>query len=358
LNENTALLSSSRSLDVESEYLSEAEYLEAEAEKQQQRDELRKDRRRQLYLVSGLSILVVALLFVVSTQYGDWSDRITHGQFFQQIASAVTSVTGGGVNSKIVSQQSATTVSNSAQPMSGSISEDTFMFTMAREGYSELPYFSSSSANAMFNYKFLADYDGIVEPSSANTLALLDDDSSSDTSVYFLYTVCPTGVTGGSECYTGSYSLSGSGPGTVTITPSCSPYDALDISVTAYSIDSGEELFTSEGKLLCLYVRREIRDLSDDDLTKTMDAMYEMWVTTDEDGQEKYGDNYKSAKYLLEYHFFNAAWQDAGEFYVPSFLLCTPLFFVLPTAFLICISTRLTFFLYRHPLLPSDRSHS
>jgi hypothetical protein len=25
---------------------------------------------------------------------------------------------------------------------------------------------------------------------------------------------------------------------------------------------------------------------------------------------------------------------------------------------LICISTRLTFFLNRHPLLPSDRSHS
>jgi hypothetical protein len=44
-----------------------------------------------------------------------------------------------------------------------------------------------------------------------------------------------------------------------------------------------------------------------------MDAMYAMWVTTDEDGQEQYGDNYQSAKYLLEYHFFNAAWQDAGE---------------------------------------------
>jgi hypothetical protein len=199
---------------------------------------------------------------------------------------------------------------------------------MSREGYTELPYFSADKSE-LFKYAILADYDGILEPNAANNLALLDDDSSTDTGVYFLYTVCPSGSSGGSDCYTGSYSLSGDGPGTVSVTPACAPYDEFDLTVTAYDSSSGSELFSTEGSLLCLYVRREIRALTEDDLTKTMDAMYTMWATTDEDGQELYGANYQSAKFLLEYHFFNAAWQDAGECLLGLLVWILPLFYCL-----------------------------
>jgi len=333
-NEATALLPASRersasavSMDVESEYLSEAEYLEAEAEKSARRDEHVKERRRQCFLMSGLSLLIVTLLLVISTQYGDFADRITNGQFFQQIVSAVSSVTKGGSTTTSTSAVSSgmdggdnsggggkvVSTTTKSTPMGGSASAATFDFTMARDGYSELPYFSTDKSD-VFKYAILDGYDGVLEPNAANTLVLLDDDSSSDSGTYFLYTVCPPNASSQSECFMGSYSLSGDGPGTMTITPSCAAYDSMSITVDAYDIDSGSSLFSASGTLLCMYVRREIRALSDDDLSRTMDAMYEMWVTTDEDGQEKYGDNYQSAKYLLEYHFFNAAWQDAGKF--------------------------------------------
>jgi len=352
--ETTALLSSggssgsgssklreTRPSDVESEYLSEAEYLEQEAAREEER-ELMTERRRRTFLAAIMTTLVVALFFVVSTQYGDLASELTHGQFFAALtggstsggsstspttttttttttkatttsSSATTKTTKGGDTSTSTSNQPSGTKTVVTTTASGTALESTFEFTMARDGYSELPYFSAGDKSQVFAYKFLEGYDGIVEPSAANTLVLLDDDSSTDDGVYFLYTLCPSGASSSSACYMGSYSLSGGGPGTITVTPECNAYDELSLSVSAYDVDSGELQFSAEGKMMCMYVRREIRALTDADLSATMEAMYTMWVTTDEAGKETYGDNYQSAKYLLEYHFFNAAWQDADH---------------------------------------------
>jgi len=62
-----------------------------------------------------------------------------------------------------------------------------------------------------------------------------------------------------------------------------------------------------------MYVRREIRALTSADLEATMDAMFTLWGTSDADGQDLYGEEYLSSKYLTEMHYFNAAWKDGDH---------------------------------------------
>lgn len=293
--------------DVENEYLSEAEYLEQEALEREHSDEINNERKRRNNIVIGIIVLCTTLMLVVSTQYGDFLSEVTNGQFFQQTSSIASAV---GISSTPHSNS----VSSASSSSSGYTTANTLLFTMARDGYNTLPYFSTSPSE-IFKYAILDDYDGIIEPHAANSLALLDENSATDTGVYFLYSICPEDSPSSSSCYQGAYSLSGDGPGTVSVTPACSPYDVLTITITAYETTTGTLRYTSQGTLLCLYVRRELRSLSSNDLAKTMDAMFVMWSTTDDDGKEMYGDNYQSARYLLEYHFFSASWQDAGKRY-------------------------------------------
>eukprot|EP00595_Chromulina_sp_UTEXLB2642_P002269 CAMPEP_0196763506 /NCGR_PEP_ID=MMETSP1095-20130614/4234_1 /TAXON_ID=96789 ORGANISM="Chromulina nebulosa, Strain UTEXLB2642" /NCGR_SAMPLE_ID=MMETSP1095 /ASSEMBLY_ACC=CAM_ASM_000446 /LENGTH=479 /DNA_ID=CAMNT_0042116881 /DNA_START=795 /DNA_END=2234 /DNA_ORIENTATION=+ len=44
-----------------------------------------------------------------------------------------------------------------------------------------------------------------------------------------------------------------------------------------------------------------------------MDAMYELWVHSDEEGKAKYGENFLSSSYMTNFHHFNAAWQDSDH---------------------------------------------
>ena len=44
-----------------------------------------------------------------------------------------------------------------------------------------------------------------------------------------------------------------------------------------------------------------------------LDAAYTLWDVSEEDGREKYGENYHSISYLFQFHHFNAAWQDADH---------------------------------------------
>ncbi len=57
----------------------------------------------------------------------------------------------------------------------------------------------------------------------------------------------------------------------------CDPYDKYDIIVYEHkNSDSGSVIGSDVGKLLCMYVRREIRSLSKGDLSSAMTAMYEV----------------------------------------------------------------------------------
>lgn len=67
----------------------------------------------------------------------------------------------------------------------------------------------------------------------------------------------------------------------VTISFSCSPYDKYNITVVEY--DSNNDVLTAtSGLALCMYVRREIRDLTDADLDTFLDAAYTLWDVSEE----------------------------------------------------------------------------
>jgi hypothetical protein len=141
----------------------------------------------------------------------------------------------------------------------------------------------------------------VIEPYSTMNLVVTGDDSSS----YYMYSVC----TADSVCYNGVlYSSTDQGTST-GVAVECGAYDELTYTIN--QIDSTTQLTTSTttGSAMCMYVRREIRSLTTDDLDRLMNALHTMWAVTEEDGQELYGDNYHDAAYLLEFHHFNAAWQ-------------------------------------------------
>eukprot|EP00595_Chromulina_sp_UTEXLB2642_P002475 CAMPEP_0196764134 /NCGR_PEP_ID=MMETSP1095-20130614/5414_1 /TAXON_ID=96789 ORGANISM="Chromulina nebulosa, Strain UTEXLB2642" /NCGR_SAMPLE_ID=MMETSP1095 /ASSEMBLY_ACC=CAM_ASM_000446 /LENGTH=537 /DNA_ID=CAMNT_0042118849 /DNA_START=559 /DNA_END=2172 /DNA_ORIENTATION=- len=59
--------------------------------------------------------------------------------------------------------------------------------------------------------------------------------------------------------------------------------------------------------------------------------MATMWFTNESEGKEKYGDDYHHADYLLKFHYFNSAWQDAdhiheGNGFLPQHVKLTNIF--------------------------------
>jgi hypothetical protein len=68
-----------------------------------------------------------------------------------------------------------------------------------------------------------------------------------------------------------------------------------------------------EGIAVCLYVRREIRTLSKEDLDNTLDAMYSLWNTPQETGQTKYGKNFNNIEVLHKLIYFSSSWRDGDH---------------------------------------------
>ncbi|KAH8073582.1 hypothetical protein JL721_2885 [Aureococcus anophagefferens] len=68
------------------------------------------------------------------------------------------------------------------------------------------------------------------------------------------------------------------------------------------------------------YVRREIRDLTDADRTRYLDALAIVYRTPQADGEKLYGSNFKSAAWLVREHLYGAAdrscdhWHDDAGF--------------------------------------------
>jgi len=92
----------------------------------------------------------------------------------------------------------------------------------------------------------------------------------------------------------------------------CVSYDYYILYVDEYN--NNDELQSStEGNVLCMYVRREIQSLSADDLESTMESMYALWSTSEEEGQAKYGSNFHNSTYFASAHDFNAAWVDSDH---------------------------------------------
>jgi len=174
-----------------------------------------------------------------------------------------------------------------------------------------LPYFLDQTT--FLSYSFLKDYDAVIEPGAKMQLYPASDWDYD----YYIYSVCPAGDdSSDSDCIkTNSYSATAP-----YFTFDCTPFDDYSIEIHAYS---GSSFTTYTGTAKCMYVRREIRSLVSDDLSKTMDAMATIWTTSEEDGQALYGENFHCSAYFVSAHYYGSAGIDAdythgGQGFVPQ----------------------------------------
>jgi len=192
-----------------------------------------------------------------------------------------------------------TTTTTTTEPVS------LLSYTTKRDGYDHLAYFGESPSSYL-KYKFLDGYVGVVEPNAQMKLTMFDVPQEGE--YYYDFTVCSDTT---NTCVTGDYFASDSDAFSFDCTPLS---ETFTITVSEYLYSS--RLATGKvdkSSLMCMYVRREIRSLTDADLQQTMDAMWAMWSIDEATGVEKYGDNFHNYEYLLGFHYFNAAWQESDH---------------------------------------------
>lgn len=180
-------------------------------------------------------------------------------------------------------------------------------FTFYRNGYSPILDFAKTSSSNL-NYVFLSSYDAVIEP-YASMYLMIKSGGSDDSSVYYSYTA--TSDSDSSQVYSATYYPSDANS-TTALTIDCEPYSTYSILVSEYSSD-GDLIDSTTGSAMCMYVRREIRSLTDSDLFDFMDAMAVLWFTDKETGQSLYGDDYISGSNLLEVHYFQSSWPDSDH---------------------------------------------
>jgi len=203
--------------------------------------------------------------------------------------------------------------------------EDKTIYTLYRDGYEPLEYFTDSS---VASYEFLKDYDAVIEPRVDNYLYVSSFNEKTDTS--YKYTICEKDNL--KKCSHGTLSNDDKSSEfkTSPVHASCQPYDEYIFTISAYDKSGNlDKIYTKSA--ICIYVRRELRALTSNDLDATMDAMHTLWDVDEKDGQKKYGNNYHSSTYFVEAHHFNAAWQDGdhiheGLGFLPQHIKITNMF--------------------------------
>jgi hypothetical protein len=176
-------------------------------------------------------------------------------------------------------------------------------FTTYRDGYPTLAYFDENPSSFL-KYKILEGHSGVVEPNADMYFHLSDESTGEERRLKeeaYTFEMCPNDDSGCLEVkYGDSFNLA------------CTPRTTV-YSVTVNEKVDDEWTAVGTGYLKCMYVRRELRSLTQKDLQATVSAMYKMWELEEEEGQAKYGENFHNYARLLEYHYFNAAWQDADH---------------------------------------------
>ena len=154
------------------------------------------------------------------------------------------------------------------------MTEITIPYTLTRKGYPQLPYFQAG-ASTVTTYAFLTNYQSIIEPYVDMLLTVYQ---STQDAVKYSYNVCDTT---GTNCYAGSYTVNSEEQTTINVP--CKASNQYTLTVQAFD-SSNNVISSTTSSAICMYVRREIRELTDDDLSATMDAMHTLWTTTDVEG--------------------------------------------------------------------------
>ena len=187
-------------------------------------------------------------------------------------------------------------------------------FSSVHSTYGALPYFSQNKTDvdSIRTYAFLASYDGVVEPMATHRLAFNGEEAlhlENDLSYYRFKVVDSDGIAVAAGV--GYFDSSDSSD---IFSINCEPWDTLEVSTIVYD-SSGAAVDYTESSLVCLYVRRELRELSQADLDAALDAMLEIWSLGEEEGQATYGSNFHNSTWFTSMHFFNAGQQDGDHFH-------------------------------------------
>jgi hypothetical protein len=156
-------------------------------------------------------------------------------------------------------------------------------FTLARVGYDPIDYFVDK--DTIMEYKFLSEHTSAIEPHSETKLVILsgDDDGFDDSDNYYRYRICKSDTV--ENCYEGYLYGSNSGKENVNPEIACDPFETFDVTLKKYSAEN-VGLLETKGTAICIYIRRELRSLTDADRNKTLDAMYEIWTLAEEEGED------------------------------------------------------------------------
>eukprot|EP01035_Chromulina_nebulosa_P037100 gene37100-50049_t len=142
-------------------------------------------------------------------------------------------------------------------------------FTLKRLGYEPLPYFTD--ADLTLKYKFLEELDFVVEPGADMRLHSLSGDNSTlleSNQGYFKFSICSSDDT---QCQEGVFAQNEASESSGVVSFSCEP-QRTTFSLEVVLIEDSRRTRVFQGKVsdgilgLCLYVRREIRALSESDL--------------------------------------------------------------------------------------------
>jgi len=185
-----------------------------------------------------------------------------------------------------------------------SVSNDEIDFSVNRVGYSDLEYFKGTQ----YSYLVLEGYSGVIEPHNDMQIQISNPVSTS----YYSYSICPKSAE--FQCVSGKIYVVLSSAISDAFVFSTSPYETFTIEINEYAVGSSlQPLRSSKKSAICLYVRREVRDLTIKDRDLLLDTMYTLWSVSDDEGQKKYGANYHSSTYFVEWHFFNAGQRESDH---------------------------------------------
>jgi hypothetical protein len=218
------------------------------------------------------------------------------------LVGVIVSVSHMGTSNSIVSNLSAIT----PIVFLGQSTETAVMpsYRLQRTGYDVIKL-----DHDFMKYQFLSGYSDVVEPYASMELTV---DGYSDSSKYYAFSVCKSSDS--SDCQYGRAAVDGvTDVVSASVSVACAPFDTLTVSVSEVDSTSGETTNTATSQAMCMYVRRELRTLTTDDLAKTMDALYTVYSVKEEDGQGLYGADYHDAAYALRFHHFNAAWRESDH---------------------------------------------
>ena len=260
-------------------------------------------------------ICLVSLLLVAGTTSASFRSSVVallgrvksyYSQSGGATSSNPTSNTGGGIDYSSLPTDDAYWQNYTASPQ-------THDFELKRRGYSSLNYWGYAASDVV-RYEFLKEYDALIEPHAPMHLTYNGRGSIDDGSgAYYAYSITDsTGAVTTDEATNYYYPVLSRWKKDSTFNVSCKPYEEFSVSISRYSA-SDQVVYSFTLRAVCIYVRRELRSLTSGDLNATMDAMYAMWTTDDDEGKALYGSDYHSAEWFAQLHDFNAAWSDGDH---------------------------------------------